>query len=497
MVENAALTEMPSDELLEQRIDRYLDEHWEDIVADIDRLVRIPSFEDLDAAAEGAPYGPGPRKALDAALAMTRDMGFEVHDDAGHVGYADLAGTSEEQLGIIGHIDVVPAGPGWHFEPYQVTRKDGYLLGRGVIDDKGPSVVALHAMNLWRRMQLDGQVPQLPYTLRFIFGVNEETRMDDVHYYRAHHADPAFLFTPDAEFPVCYGEKGIYHSLMTSADVPVEQRTVISLEGGTAVNAVPGHAQAVVRAGACALPPAPGALSTGQCSHHCRKRQLEAHVIDRVPVAQTHEDACRAQRGERIRRASHPDAEGADPDRHRRPEDRGRRAGDAHQQKGRSGPEHRPHPAVSPAPLPLPVGQSIQQAAEDGDVEAAHHQHMGKPRAPVGTAESRSQMAPVAHHHCGQNAAGVFGHAFSQGAAQRRLEPSRPGAEAFAGPKTKHPGQIFRAEDNAVGVVVQTLGGIRPIQRKAAAVAASGLTFGQTGALHPEVDSFPVHFFHH
>ena len=229
MVENAALTEMPSDELLDQRIDRYLDEHWEDIVADIDRLVRIPSFEDLDAAAEGAPYGPGLRKALDAALAMARDMGFEVHDDAGHVGYADLAGTSEEQLGIIGHIDVVPAGPGWHFEPYQVTRKDGYLLGRGVIDDKGPSVVALHAMNLWRRMQLDGQVPQLPYTLRFIFGVNEETRMDDVHYYRAHHADPAFLFTPDAEFPVCYGEKGIYHSLMTSADVPVEQRTVMSL----------------------------------------------------------------------------------------------------------------------------------------------------------------------------------------------------------------------------------------------------------------------------
>ena len=218
----------------------------------------IPSFEDLGAAAEGAPYGPGPRKALNVALAMANDMGFEVHDDAGHVGYADLVGASEEQLGIIGHIDVVPAGPGWHFEPYQVTRKDGYLLGRGVIDDKGPSVVALHAMDLWRRMQLDGLAPQLPYTLRFIFGVNEETRMDDVHYYRAHHADPAFLFTPDAEFPVCYGEKGIYHSLMTSADVPVEQRTVISLEGGTAVNAVPGHAQAVVRAGVCELPAAQG-----------------------------------------------------------------------------------------------------------------------------------------------------------------------------------------------------------------------------------------------
>ncbi|MFR5373291.1 MAG: hypothetical protein ACLTGJ_07115 [Faecalibacterium prausnitzii] len=53
---------------------------------------------------------------------------------------------------------------------------------------------------------------------------------------------------------------------------------------------------------------------------------------------------------------------------------------------------------------------------------------------------------------------------FAQGAAQRRLEPRRPGAEAFALPKTQHPGQIFRAEDNAVGVVVQTLGGVRHIQ---------------------------------
>ena len=106
-------------------------------------------------------------------------------------------------------------------------------------------------------------------------------------------------------------------------------------------------------------------------------------------------------------------------------------------------------------------------------------------------------MAPVAHHHRGQNAAGVFGHAFPQGAAQRRLKTSRPDAETLALPKTKHPGQIFRAEGDAVGVVVQTPGCVRHIQRKAALDAASCLTFGQAGALHPEVDSFPIHFFHH
>ena len=31
--------------------------------------------------------------------------------------------------------------------------------------------------------------------------------MKDVDYYLEHYPQPAFCFTPDAEFPVCYGEK--------------------------------------------------------------------------------------------------------------------------------------------------------------------------------------------------------------------------------------------------------------------------------------------------
>lgn len=38
----------------------YWDEHRDAIVADIAKLVEIPSTEDLAAAAPGAPYGPGP-----------------------------------------------------------------------------------------------------------------------------------------------------------------------------------------------------------------------------------------------------------------------------------------------------------------------------------------------------------------------------------------------------------------------------------------------------
>ncbi len=232
---------------LTERIDAYLDEHWEDMVADIDTLVRIPSYLEEDKAdpEHGAPFGPGPRAALTAVLDMAAAKGFKTLDVDGYMGIADLPGESDTQLGIIGHMDVVPAGPGWTFAPYEVTRRDGYLIGRGTLDDKGPSVVALWAMKFWKDMQDQGLAPQFPYTVRFLFGTNEETGMGDVPYYRERYADPAFLFTPDAEFPVCYGEKGGFDADIASEPMP--ERNVIEFTGGAATNAVPGQAEALVR----------------------------------------------------------------------------------------------------------------------------------------------------------------------------------------------------------------------------------------------------------
>lgn len=236
---------------LTKKIDSYLEENWEAMVGDIETLVRIPSFEELDKAVEGAPFGPGPKEALTAALNLAAGMGFKAHDAEGYIGFADFPGKSATQLGIIGHMDVVPAGPGWTFDPYAVTYKDGYLMGRGTLDDKGPSVVALHAMKFWKELQDAGEAPQFPYTIRFLFGANEESGMADVAYYHKHYEDPAFLFTPDAEFPVCYGEKGGYDGTITSRSIP--ERVVLEFVGGAATNAVPGIAEAVVKADATSL----------------------------------------------------------------------------------------------------------------------------------------------------------------------------------------------------------------------------------------------------
>lgn len=225
-------------------IEEWRDAHWGEVVGDIANLVEVASVEDLEGAREGAPFGEGPREALDRALAMARRCGLDAHDCDGYIGFADLHGASPEQIGIIGHVDVVPAGPGWSVEPYAVTRREGYLMGRGVIDDKGPIVVALYAVRFWaERFAERGGLP--PATVRVLFGANEETNMKDVDYYRAHFADPAFLLTPDSQFPLGYGESGICSGTLVSA--PIANGQIADIAGGQAVNAVPGEAFAIVR----------------------------------------------------------------------------------------------------------------------------------------------------------------------------------------------------------------------------------------------------------
>lgn len=225
---------------LRRAIEAYRDSHWERIVADIGSLVAVESVEDLETAAPGVPFGPGPRAALDEALAIARRCGFQTGQSDGYIGWADLPGDTNRQLAIIGHVDVVPAGAGWHFPPYSLTRREGYLLGRGVMDDKGPLVVALHALAFWKDRGC-----RLPWSVRVLIGTDEETSMDDVAHYRERFADPDFLFTPDGQFPLCYGEAGICHGELVSA--PIANGSILQVSAGQAANAVPGSAWAVVR----------------------------------------------------------------------------------------------------------------------------------------------------------------------------------------------------------------------------------------------------------
>lgn len=241
-----------TDEQLKHEVDAYVDEVWEDVVADIDRLVRHDSVEDLSAARPGMPWGPAANAALVEAEQMADRLGLEVTDLDGYLGFADVPGASgpDRYIATIAHTDIVPTGEGWHFPPLEVTRKDGYLIGRGVADDKGPFVLSLYAAHFFSRQAAAGH--RLPYTLRCIIGNNEETGMGDVPYYLERYPEPLFCFSPDANFPLICGEKGLYGATFVSGAVAGEK--IVELTGGTVSNAIPGTASALVRADTAALP---------------------------------------------------------------------------------------------------------------------------------------------------------------------------------------------------------------------------------------------------
>jgi acetylornithine deacetylase/succinyl-diaminopimelate desuccinylase-like protein len=63
-----------------------------------------------------------------------------------------LSGGDPRGLILLSHVDVVPADEGeWSFNPFGGERRDGYILGRGTLDDKGMGVMALMALILIAR----------------------------------------------------------------------------------------------------------------------------------------------------------------------------------------------------------------------------------------------------------------------------------------------------------------------------------------------------------
>lgn len=209
------------------------------------KLVRIPSVTGEEAAESSEfgmlPYGRNVFDALMCVLGICRQLGFKTKNCGNRIGWAEI-GEGKELIGILVHLDVVPAGGGWDYEPFDVTESDGRLYGRGVLDDKGPAIAAIWAM----RAIKDSGV-KLSSRIRIIFGCQEETGdWTDMEYYKKHEEIPDYGFTPDADFPAIYGEKGILALKLT---YPLKKSGISEAEGGTAVNVVPDKAMIKLESG--------------------------------------------------------------------------------------------------------------------------------------------------------------------------------------------------------------------------------------------------------
>ncbi|MBR2844027.1 MAG: dipeptidase PepV [Solobacterium sp.] len=208
-------------------IQKLIAAHEEELIQKLSGLVRINSVESEPLA--DAPFGAGPRDALLAALAMMEKDGFKTVNLDNYAGYAEM-GEGEQVIGIIGHLDIVPAAmsDGWDTDPFEPVIRDGVIYGRGVADDKGAVVASMIAMKVLREMN----VP-LNKRIRLIMGTNEETGSKCLAHYVAKEGHVDLGFTPDGEFPGVHGEKGMIAGVYRS-----KQTNIRYIQGGTAKNVV-------------------------------------------------------------------------------------------------------------------------------------------------------------------------------------------------------------------------------------------------------------------
>lgn len=229
-----------------------LESYREDMLRTLKESVSMQSVKaDPVKTAEGdiLPFGRGVHDALMHTLGVGASMGFESHNVDNYAGYIDFKAPDDRQaeakdFAIVGHLDVVPVGTGWTNDPFTMTEKDGNLYGRGTSDDKGPLVACMYAM---KAIKEEG-IP-LRNNIRVILGLDEETGDISINYYTERYGHPDMGFTPDGEFPVINGEMGImvFDLARKFSHQPVkEDLRLTKLEGGTAHNAVPADAKAVI-----------------------------------------------------------------------------------------------------------------------------------------------------------------------------------------------------------------------------------------------------------
>lgn len=220
-------------------VERWVDEHRDEMLRDIGTLVAVNSIR--GEAAPGAPFGEGPAEALRRALDMCASYGFAVKNYDGYVGTADM-NDKPAALDILAHLDIVDAGAGWDTDPFTIVEKDGCLYGRGTDDDKGPAVAALYAMRAVRESGLE-----LKGNVRLVLGTDEECGSSDLRYYFSKEKSAPYTFSPDASFPVYNTEKGHYApAFRKSWEEETALPRVLTIDGGFRINVLPADAKACV-----------------------------------------------------------------------------------------------------------------------------------------------------------------------------------------------------------------------------------------------------------
>lgn len=198
----------------------------------------------------------------------------------GRANFVGKIGSGSPSIGFFPHLDTVPAGDGWITDPWKPIIKNGKMYGRGTIDSKGNFAASWAAIKLFlqRNKKFKGTI--------YLVGCADEEMgsANGVHYLLEQGFRVDFAIVPDGGYidKVIIGEKGIMrlkiksHGVQAHGSSPDQgvnaidhlirflqkfheidfasfsyheafsgiTKNVGTIQGGHAVNIVPGYAEA-------------------------------------------------------------------------------------------------------------------------------------------------------------------------------------------------------------------------------------------------------------
>lgn len=228
--------DMEFDKNLESLIDSWIEENKESYLKDLASLIEIKSVSKEDE--DGFKYGKGCHDVLVKAKEIASSYGFNCVNPEDKYLLIKYGNTKNKKIGIFNHLDVVPEGSSWINPPYKLTYKDGFVIGRGVADNKGAAIASLYALRYLKEHSIS-----LNHPVELFYGAAEETGMDDIEAYKKSNEVPYFSIVPDTDFPVCHGEKGNMRFTLSKKVASA----VLNMEAGEVINAVPAYATATLK----------------------------------------------------------------------------------------------------------------------------------------------------------------------------------------------------------------------------------------------------------
>ena len=212
----------------EAELRQWIDAHEEELVRDIRKLVRIPSVSRPEQERSDDTV-----KAAHCMMEIAAQYGLHA-ENCEDCCVKILYGAGENEVQVWGHLDVVPAGGGWIYPPWECTRKGDFLIGRGVSDNKGAVIAVLYCLRYLKEHNI-----KPCFRISQICGLSEETGMADAAWYLTKWPAPDFAFVSDCRFPLCYGEKGRCVLTLKRDSVP---DVILDMSAGEASNSVPAEA---------------------------------------------------------------------------------------------------------------------------------------------------------------------------------------------------------------------------------------------------------------